>query len=617
MKYDSGTPFKVESIKKPVTSNSYVGKSITETIVNGFFSIDKKWTVKYWNRAAEQLLGVRSKDIVGKNLWGKFAHIIPLEFYAVYHRAFLEDNPVHFKEYWGELGTWVDVIVYHCDDTLSVSFKSSNHSVHPEYTKTPEQKIQIVSQLYRFVTEVTNDCLWEWDLRTKELFWIDGGHKRMFGYEIENALIPQSFWESRLHPDDRVRVLAGLIKAIAEGSGFLWEDEYRFQRANGEYAYVHDRGHIIYEDDKMASRMIGATEDITTRKIAEIKLLESEGKISLIARQTINPIIITDNQQEIVWVNSAFTLITEYEPGEVIGKKLVIFLQGRDTDPATLQYLRRKIKSKQPFVCEMSNYSKKGKLYWLRIQGQPLLHENGNAEQYFSIGTDITDKIFLENNLVVDRLTRQREITNAILTAQENERADIGRDLHDNLNQMLAVIKMYLKMALTNEGSREMYLNKSYGLVAKVIDEIRRIAKNLVVPGMHIIGLFENIKILIADLAKINPLKIEFKSDNIGQGELNEKMQLSIFRIIQEQINNILKHSSASHVVINLIGHGDEIMLLITDNGQGCDLLKEKSGVGIINIKSRAELYRGTVAIVSEPGKGFELKVIMQLGNTI
>jgi PAS domain S-box-containing protein len=106
-------------------NKEYQGKPIAEIITNGFFTVDRKWTVTYWNSAAEELLGVRAGDIVGKNLWSEFASIIPLNFYAVYHKAFLQDIPVHFEEYWGEMGAWFNVITYHCDDTLSVSFKAA------------------------------------------------------------------------------------------------------------------------------------------------------------------------------------------------------------------------------------------------------------------------------------------------------------------------------------------------------------------------------------------------------------------------------------------------------------------------------------------------------------
>ncbi len=604
-------------LKKTMAENSYPGRPITELIPNGFLTVDHKWTVTYWNKAAEKILGVRAQDIVGKNLWEKFAEIIPLNFYAVYHQAFLQDIPVHFEEYWAEMNAWFDVITFYSGDILSVSFKSSNQQTHPEHQVYPEQKLKILNELYRYVTEVTNDCLWEWNLQTKEIFWIDGGHKRVFGYHIENALIPQSFWESRVHPDDRVRILTRLNKIFIEGRSRTWEDEYRFKKANSEYAYVHERGHIIYDDDNRASRMIGATQDITARKLIEIELFESERKLSLIARQTVNAVIVTDAEEKITWVNSAFTRITEYEPEEVMGRKPGSFLQGKETDPSTVQYLRKKIKDKQPFDCEIINYSKSGRKYWMRIQGQALFNENGNSDRYFAIQTDITERVLLEKKMAQERRARQKEITDAVLTAQEKERADIGRELHDNLNQILGATKLYIEMAKTDEYNREMCLEKSSGYIVSVIEEIRRISKSLAMPALHVMGLFESIKILLDDLIVIDPVKIEFHENGIPEKDLNEKLQLTIFRIVQEQLNNILKHANASRATITLTMQADKILLIISDNGQGCDISKENKGVGILNIRRRAELYQGSTTITTKPGEGYELKVLLPLKISI
>jgi PAS domain S-box-containing protein len=474
-----------------VKKTGYLGKPITEIIANGFITVDQRWTVKYWNKAAEKLLGVAAADIIGKNLWEEFAGAIPLDFYTIYHNAFIEDIPVHFEEYWGKMGTWFDVITYHCDDTLSVSFRSRNH---PAGSKHPEQQLKTLNELYRFVTEVTNDCLWEWDLQTREIFWIDGGHKRVFGYPIVNALIPQSFWENHLHPDDKVRILKRLHKILTEGSDSVWEDEYRFQKADGSYANVHDRGHIIYDADKVASRMIGATQDITARKSAEIKLLESE------------------------------------------------------------------------------------------------------------------------RELVQERLRKQKEVIHAVLAAQENERSEIGKELHDNLNQVLGAAKLYIEMAKTDEENREMCLEKSSSLIVDVIEEIRRISKTLSTPGMAM-GLFDSIKILLDDLIMIHTLKIEFQEAGIDEEDLDERLQLTIFRIVQEQLNNILKHAKATHATINLIKQENEIVLRISDNGQGCNILEEEKGIGNRNIKSRVESYHGSVTIVSKPGEGYELKVVLPLNG--
>lgn len=478
-------PVNTSGFRKESDKHGYQGKSITEAISNGFFTVDRQWMVQCWNTAAEKLLGVKAEDIIGKNLWEQFAEILPVNFRRIYKKAFSPEVPVHFVEYWNEMGLWSEVISYHSGDSLSVSFKSSTHSAQQ---RKPEEQLEILTELYRYVTEVTNDCLWEWNLQTSEMFWIDGGHKRVFGYEVVNALLPQSFWESCIDPDDKVRVMANLNKLVEEGTAVKWEEKYRFKKANGEYAYVHDRGHFIYKGNKI-TRIIGATQDIT-------------------------------------------------------------------------------------------------------------------------------ETVLLEKKLMEERASRKVEMTDALLSAQEKERADIGKELHDNLNQILAVAKMYIQMAKSKAKDRDLYLDKSYGFIVDVIDEIRKISKQLVIPGVHIFSLTDNIKNLIDDLKTVDPIQIDFHENGINEEMLNQKLQMSIFRMVQEQVNNILKHAKASYASIDLCRDDSEIMLLISDDGKGCDVAAEKKGVGIINIKSRAELYGGKVSVISQPNEGYLLKVVIPAGSS-
>lgn len=472
-------------IEKRNYESGFPGKLFTENTINGFFTVDRNWTVKYWNKAAEKLLKVASKDIVGKNLWEEFASIIPLDFYAVYHKAFLQDIPLHFEEYWGEMGSWFDVITYYCDDVLSVSFKSRSQP-YSEYQENQVIRLKSLTELYRFVTEITNDCLWEWDLLSREIFWIDGGHKRVFGYQIENALIPQSFWESRLHPDDKFRILKSVHKST-EAPGTIWECEYRFKKADGEYAYVHDRGHIIYGEDKVACRMLGATQDIT-------------------------------------------------------------------------------------------------------------------------------EKVMLENKLEEERIVLQKEITDSVLIAEENERSSIGRKLHDNVNQILTVSKLYIELAKTDENKREMLLTKSSELVMSAIEEIRKIAKSIAVSDIQMIGLFACIRRLVDELNTVNAVKIKFKP-TVFEKEIDGKVQVNIFRMIQEHVTNILKHSEATVATIDLGRRKSNLVLLISDNGKGSDISVKRTGVGLTNIMTRARICNGTAEFYSRPGKGFKLKVILPAFN--
>jgi PAS domain S-box-containing protein len=464
----------------------YPDAAIAEIIGNGFFIVDQQWTVSSWNRMAEELLGISAADIVGKNVWAPFMDALPKTFYTVYCRALLQDIPIHFTIYWPKMKNWFDVTTCYFDDFLSVSFKGRKN---PEDHKPLLRQHKSLNDMYRLITEVTTDCLWEWDLLSEQIFWIDGGHKRVFGYEIQNALIPQRFWEARLHPDDKVRILTSAHKFFAESSADDWEQEYRFQKLNGEYAHVHDRGHIVYNQGKRTSRMIGATQDITARKSAESQLLRSE------------------------------------------------------------------------------------------------------------------------RNLARQQLKNQKEIVAAVLIAQEKERANIGKELHDNLNQILGAAKLYIELAKTDEEERDMLLQKSAGYIVTVIEEIRNISKSLAVPRLNVMGLVESIKILVEDVMRINAIHIQFWEKGIQQAELTEALQLDIFRIVQEQLNNILKHAKASQAEVHLVKTNDTVQLVISDNGEGCDVATNNKGVGIMNIMSRAELYQGTVSILSQPGEGYVLKV--------
>ena len=137
---------------------------------------------------------------------------------------------------------------------------------------------------------------------------------------------------------------------------------------------------------------------------------------------------------------------------------------------------------------------------------------------------DITEKVMLENKLSEEKRTKQKEVTAAVLTAQENERATIGMELHDNLNQVLAVAAMYVQMAKTNDSKKEIYLEESKQLISTVIDKIRAISKSLVIPGPHIIGLFDNIKNLVHDLMQVDPVRIIFNAVGVIETELDRKL---------------------------------------------------------------------------------------------
>jgi PAS domain S-box-containing protein len=230
------------------------------------------------------------------------------------------------------------------------------------------------------------------------------------------------------------------------------------------------------------------------------------------------------------------------------------------------------------------------------------------------LANDVTERILLEEELNEQRLSRQKQITEAVILAQEKERTEIGKELHDNVNQILGASNLYINTAMTDEEMRQELLERSTELVSSAINEIRKISKSLITPGLREIGLIDSIEDIIDDIkmAKYDML-IDLDLQNIEEDQIEDRRKLTLFRIVQEQLNNIVKHARATRVLIRLSVEGPSIVLTVADNGVGFDVGRHRKGVGITNIISRAELFNGRVDIQSTLGEGCTLSVSLPI----
>lgn len=227
------------------------------------------------------------------------------------------------------------------------------------------------------------------------------------------------------------------------------------------------------------------------------------------------------------------------------------------------------------------------------------------------------EKKLLEEQVALERAMKQKAITEAVLTAQETERTEIGRELHDNVNQILAAARLYIDMARKKEEDKDSLLATSATYTQSAIEEIRKLAKVLITPLIKDMGLVDSIRGLIEDIMNVHPIEIKLTTTSLKEDLFNEKFKLSLFRIIQEQINNILKHAQANQITIDLTQNGEELVISIADNGVGFDTSKRRKGVGLVNITSRVELYKGNVVISSRPGEGCTLTICFSMEDLL
>ena len=495
---------------------------------------------------------------------------------------------------------------------------------------------------------------------------------------------------------------------------------------------------VYFKDINGEERMSTILRDITAKKIAEEELK----KLSHIARETISPVVITDVDRRIQWINAAFTRVTEYTFDEVIGKRPEDFLYGEETNLDTLKNLVANKKAGRRFDTELLIYAKSGRKVWVTMEAQPQFDNKGKLTGFFAIGVDNTERkkseeqnihnqtllqqaeriaslgswetnlktgeilrsdelyqIFgrdpkddimtdmeeiihpddleyvtssikktaeghgdfdiehrivrpdgsirimhtqgrllrnhmgepekvigvvhditrqkhaeeqlrqQEARMVEERINHQRQIARATINTQEYERSEIGKELHDNVNQILASAKLFLSSPFLEGDERELFTNKAAEHIHMAIEEIRKLSKSLVSPSAADLGIIETINDMIGDIKWAQKIDVSFNHGGIDETKLDYGLKLTIYRIVQEQLTNILKYAEASKVGITVKEQDKKIKLIISDNGKGFDPSTKRKGIGFNNIINRADVFNGKVDIQAAPGKGCVVKV--------
>ncbi|MDP4245567.1 MAG: PAS domain-containing protein [Bacteroidota bacterium] len=228
---------------------------------------------------------------------------------------------------------------------------------------------------------------------------------------------------------------------------------------------------------------------------------------------------------------------------------------------------------------------------------------------------DISEVKQLEARLFREKLKKQKQIAEAILQAQEQERTRIGHELHDNVNQILFTSKLYLDLIKPVTEEEQDIKIKTQEFIVLAIEEIRKLSKELVMPRLKENGLIRCINELIEQLVFVNPFQTRWVPEDEALVEsLDFNLKVTLFRIIQEQTKNIIKYSQANHVLLKLSvsqkpGTQKKVHLLIEDDGVGFDARQTRRGIGLSNIYERTGLYNGRVELRTEPGKGCTIRI--------
>lgn len=326
---------------------------ILESIGDAFFALDKDWKVTYWNRKAEEIIGIRREDLIGYNLWEKFPEAKNMEFFKQYQRSFEEQVPVSFQEYFPPFDQWFEANGYPTSEGISVFFRDIT------IQKKAEKRILEANERFEMVTQVTTDAIWDWDIENK-VFARGEGFEKLFGYPVEKKMREEEFWKDSFHPEDLPRIQESLEKCLADPTANFWELEYRILHRDGAFKNVIDKGLIIRNKKGLPIRMVGAITDISER----IKYEQELKELNLILKEHIKELQMTNEQLE------QFAFIASHDLQEPL-RMISSFLNqlerkyGDQLDDKARQYIHFATdgaKRMKQTILDLLDYSRAGKV---------------------------------------------------------------------------------------------------------------------------------------------------------------------------------------------------------------------------------------------------------------
>jgi len=253
-----------------------------------------------------------------------------------------------------------------------------------------EDELKIANERFELLAKATRDAVWDWDLQTNTLWW-NQGLESIFGYKDENIELGLQLWDERVHPDDKDRVIKSINSVVKHG-GTSWSGEYRFRRADGHYALVHDQGHVQYRANK-AIRIVGSMADITKDSQPRQAVHQTENQLLTALEATPIGTIITNLEGRFTYVNQAFCQMTGYSPEELYHLPLAAITHPDEKDQ------NEKLVSDLPAdansrVTATKRYIRKdGTMIWVRVQSTVMYNEQNQPESLFISITDITQEI--------------------------------------------------------------------------------------------------------------------------------------------------------------------------------------------------------------------------------
>ncbi len=436
---------------------------------------------------------------------------------------------------------------------------------------------------------------------------------QMLGYPREE--LAKMTWAQLTHPDDVAADVAEFNRLLA-GEIDSYTLDKRFLHKSGQEVFTTIAVRCVRHPDGSPDYVVGMAMDITKRKRAEEALRESEEKFSKAFQASPDGICITELETgRFMEVNEGYCRLFDHTREALIGHtpvELGIF----ENKEERRRFLDALLAQGSVRDMELTTRRRDGQKRLVLASAERM--ELSTRQCIVSVIDDITDRKRIEAERAESIAREQQartEYTFQLIASQEAERTRIALELHDSLGQNLLLIKNRAQLEMArkklSKHSREEFQSIS-DLASQTIAEIRQISHDLRPPQLDILGLTRVLQSLIESAGESSAIAITGKFDAVDDVFLREAAT-NVYRIVQESLNNILKHSCARKARITLERDVHEVQLRIEDDGCGFTSGGDGKGLGLKNIAERVRMLDGKMKLDSQPEKGVRIEITIPI----
>ncbi len=498
-------------------------------------------------------------------------------------------------------------------------------AVRTQYNGKPALQISYVDETERKRAEAAHDSLADHALegfailQQGRVTFANKALAAITGYSVAELLQASAAdIAAMIHEDDRVRVLQVVAQRL-KSADIQETQQFRFLRKDGSVRWVETHAAVIDIDGSPASQV--SYRDITTARESEEALRESEQKWRSLVDQSVVGVAMIDNAGKLVEWNNALARITGIPVAEAIGKEVNDIQPMLGLNPTfsldEMQELlaNNRTNEKEPpgaratYDAELHVATRDGVRKTFQVKLYPV--ERPSSLMFGVLVEDVTVRQEIESQLR-DAYKKMRKVAGHLLHAREEERRKVAQDIHDQIGQTLAALKMDLHWLAKRLGgdtaSLREKIKETIRLGEEAIGTVQRIASELRPRMLDDLGLAPALDWLGADFARRTKIACKITTD-IPPGAVAGEAATALYRIAQEALANVGRHSHADHVMVRLYASDGVLVLQVEDDGVGIttEQASAPDSYGLIGIRERVEELGGSLSISGDSGFGTNL----------